>query len=61
MDVPERIAERPNEYEVLAAWHDERAMARRRFAGEHAMVAAAFVVIAIALREIEGAFQEHAE
>jgi hypothetical protein len=52
MDAPEQLVERADEYAILAAWHDERAMARGEYAKAHAGAATGFAILAIALREV---------
>jgi len=52
MGAPEQLAEKADEYTILAASHDERAMARGEYAEAHAGAALGFALIAIALREV---------
>jgi len=61
MDAVDRLNEKAREYEVLAAWHAERAPIGAAGArGEHSASATAFVVVAIVLREVAGALEEAA-
>ena len=45
MDAPEQLAEKADEYTILSAWHDERAMARGDYAEAHAGAALGFRVV----------------
>jgi hypothetical protein len=58
MDAPERLADKAHEYEVLSAWHDERAALRGIYAHSHAGSALGFLVVAIALREVASALAD---
>jgi hypothetical protein len=57
MSAPERLSEKASEYEILSAWHDERAVARGRYARSHAGTAVGLAVIAIVLREVAAAIE----
>lgn len=57
MDAPEQLTDRANEYAILSAWHDERAMARGTYARSHAGAATGFAILAIALREVAQALE----
>ena len=59
MDAPEQLVDKADEYTILSAWHDERAMARGEFAEAHAGAALGFALIAIALREVAVALGAH--
>lgn len=56
MDAPEQLVEKADEYAILSAWHDERALARGDYAEAHAGAALGFALVAIALREVADAF-----
>ena len=58
MDAPEQLVEKADEYEIISAWHDERAMARGDYAKAHAGAAIGFALVAIALREVADALGE---
>jgi hypothetical protein len=54
-DAPEQLTEKADEYTILSAWHDERAVARGEYAEAHAGAALGFALVAIALREVADA------
>ena len=58
MDAPEQLTEKADEYTILSAWHDERAMAKGQFAEAHAGAAVGFALVAIALREVASALAD---
>jgi hypothetical protein len=53
----EALRERAREYELLAAWHDERAP----LSSESAGAAVGFFVAAIVMREVAAALEEDEE
>ncbi len=55
MDAAEQLTEKADEYTILSAWHDERAVARGEYAESHAGAALGFALVAIALREVADA------
>lgn len=57
MNPAEALLDRAREYELLAAWHDERAP----LSGESATSAVGFIVVAIVLREVAEALAENVE
>ncbi len=61
MDAPEHLVGKADEYEILSAWHDERAMARGEYARAHAGAAMGFALVAIALREVADALSDEDE
>lgn len=58
MDAPEQLSEKADEYAILSAWHDERAVAQGEYAEAHAGAALGFALVAIALREVADALGE---
>ena len=54
MSSAEALRDRAREYELLAAWHGERALLSR----ESATSAVGFIVVAIVLREVALALDE---
>lgn len=57
MSPAEALREKAREYEVLAAWHDERAS----LSSESAGAAVGFFVAAIVMREVAAALEEDEE
>jgi hypothetical protein len=54
MDAAEQLRSRAHEYELLAAWHEERAP----FSAESAGSAVGFLVAAIVMREVANAIDD---
>lgn len=61
MDAADLLNAKARDYEVLAAWHAERApTGAAGAAGEHPASAVGFTVVAIALREVAHALEDAA-
>ena len=57
MSAAEALRDRAREYEILAAWHDERA----QLSNESAGAAVGFFIAAIVIREVAAALEENEE